>query len=70
MRLSSISKWLLRAYSAERAFRSSKGASLTALRNGLEVQRDENIDRCYQEAVLERISNSYNKAISCSHKRP
>lgn len=64
MNYSSIPKLLMRAYHADRAYRSTKGASLSTMREGFKGQKSENVDRTYQINVLERISDAYNKAIS------
>ena len=63
MKISSLPKLSLRAYHATRKYMSIENASMLALQEGLKEHKD-TVDIAYQKAVLERICNAYNNAIS------
>src|SRR4030067_2574593 len=70
MKLPSIPGLLRRLYYAERAYRSTRGASLSTLQEGLKEQADVSVDRAYQAIVLKRIAEAYNKAVSLQTGAP
>ncbi len=70
MRFSSLAKFFVRAYHAEREYRSTTGASLSILRECLKEQKCEIVDQTYQIKVLERIVEAYNKAVSQQSEVP
>jgi len=70
MKFASIPGLLRRLYHAERAYRSTRGASLSTLQEGLQGQVDLNIDRRYQAIVLKRIAEAYNKAVVMQSRAP